>query len=173
MVDEITTLCGVEACVLIYGPYDPQLEIWPSPHGVEKVLSKFKEMPEFLQSKKMLNQETFLKQRVLKVKEQLIKQMRDNREKEMTMYMFECLYAGNIVSNNTFKADLNNLSCMIDMNLKHIDRRLDNNINSQVGFEMPQLPPQASASQNGHEDEEILFRNEVNLENEFWSNLLP
>ncbi|CAK8566081.1 unnamed protein product [Lathyrus sativus] len=193
-IDELSTLCGIEACAIIYSPYDPQPEIWPSPCGVQNVLSKFKSMPEFKKSRKMVNQETFLEQRILKGKEQLNKQMTDNKEKEMTMYMFECLNARKIVSNNMSKVDFYNLSCMIDMNLNNIGRRLDNNINSQVQSDMALLPPQASVSQNeeiemnnvdimqgqffkdttvhGYGDEVVLFDNDDNLENEFWSNLL-
>ncbi|XP_058782041.1 agamous-like MADS-box protein AGL80 [Vicia villosa] len=183
-VDELSILCGIEACAIIYSPYDSQPEIWPSPSGVQNVLSKFRTMSEFGQRNNMVNQETFLKQRVLKGKEQLNKQRRDNKEKEMSMHMFECLNAGKIVSSNMSKFDLNNLSWMIDMNLKDIGRRLDNNTNSQDEFEAALLPPQASASHtediemnnvdimvNGHGDEPILFDNDVNLENEFWSNL--
>ncbi|XP_058762974.1 agamous-like MADS-box protein AGL80 [Vicia villosa] len=194
MVDELTTLCGVEACAIIYSSYDPQPEIWPSPLGVQNVLSKFRTMSEFGQRNKMVNQETFLKQRVMKGKDQLNKQRRDNKEKEITMYMFECLNAARIMSSNMSKVDLNNLSWMIDKNLKDIGRRLDNNTNSQAQLGMAMLPPEASASQNeevennnvdimrgqffkdttvnGHGDEAVLFDSEANLESEFWSNLL-
>ncbi|KEH29199.1 MADS-box transcription factor family protein [Medicago truncatula] len=37
---ELSTLCGVEACAIVYGPYEPQPKIWPSPQGVQTVLSK-------------------------------------------------------------------------------------------------------------------------------------
>jgi len=37
-VDELSTLCGIEACAIVYGPYEPQLEIWPSPKGVQSAL---------------------------------------------------------------------------------------------------------------------------------------
>jgi len=70
---ELSTLCGIEACAIVYGPYEPQLEIWPSPEGVQFVLSKFMTMNEFQKCKKMMNQETFMTQRVLKVEEKLKK----------------------------------------------------------------------------------------------------
>lgn len=158
-VDELTTLCGIDACAIIYGPYDPQPEIWPSPLGVQQVLSKFTTMPEMEQSKKMVNQESFTKQRISKAKEQVKKQRKDNREKEITMLMFQCLNVGKIVQNDMSVSDLNDLAWMIDQNLKEIGRRMepgDNNINihqnqsgiqlttaqSQVQLHMaPQLPP--------------------------------
>lgn len=124
-VDELTTLCGIDACAIIYGPYDAEPEIWPSPSGVEKVLSKFLTVPELEQSKKMVNQESFLKQRILKAEKQFIKQWRDNREKETTMFMFQCLIAGNIVQNDISPSGLNDLAWMIDKNLKEIGRRME------------------------------------------------
>ncbi|WJX92800.1 hypothetical protein P8452_74392 [Trifolium repens] len=147
-VDELSTLCGIDACAIIYGPYGPQPEIWPSPLGVQRVLSKFRTIPEFDKSKKMLNQETFMKQRILKAEEQVKKQMKDNREKEMTLLMFQCLNLGDIVHNNMSMTDLNHLDWLIDQNLKDIDKRLDvednncNNSQSQIMTTQNQVPVQ-------------------------------
>ncbi|XP_061356949.1 agamous-like MADS-box protein AGL80 [Gastrolobium bilobum] len=124
-VDELTTLCGIEACAIVYSPYDSQPEVWPSPWGVQKALAKFRTMPELEQSKKMVNQETFLKQRILKAKEQVKKQNKDNREKEMTLLMLQCLSAGKLLHDNLTMVDLNDLAWLIDQNLKDVDRRLE------------------------------------------------
>lgn len=56
-------------------------------------------MPELEQSKKMVNQESFLRQRIQKAKEQLTKQRKDNREKEMTHLMFQYISAGKLMDN--------------------------------------------------------------------------
>ena len=72
-VSELSTLCGIEACAIVYSPYDAQPEVWPSPIMVQRVLSQFKNMPEMEQSKKMVNQEHFLRQRIGKANEQLKK----------------------------------------------------------------------------------------------------
>ncbi|OIW07102.1 hypothetical protein TanjilG_02736 [Lupinus angustifolius] len=124
-VDELTTLCGIEACAIIYSPFEPQPEVWPSPWGVQKVLSKLRTMPELEQSKKMVNQETFLKQRILKAKEQVMKLQKENREKEITQLMFKCLGSDKVQFNNLSATDLNDLAWMIDQNLKHIKRMME------------------------------------------------
>ncbi|KAE8732673.1 Agamous-like MADS-box protein AGL90 [Hibiscus syriacus] len=67
-VSELSTLCGIDACAIMYSPYESQPEVWPSPMGVQRVLSKFRKIPEMEQSKKMVNQETFLGQRITKAK---------------------------------------------------------------------------------------------------------
>ncbi|XP_058753648.1 agamous-like MADS-box protein AGL80 [Vicia villosa] len=124
-IDELATLCGVEACAIIYGPYEPQPEIWPSASGVQNVLSKFMTKSEFEQRKKMVNQESFLKERISKAEKQFEKQWKDNREKERTMFLFECLSAGNVVQKDMSVAGLNHLAWMIDQNLKEISRRIE------------------------------------------------
>ncbi|XP_058783789.1 agamous-like MADS-box protein AGL80 [Vicia villosa] len=165
-VDELCILCGIEACAIICCPYDP--EIWPTPLGVQKVLSKFRTVPEFEKSQKTMNLEIFLKQRVSNAKEKLKKQMRENKEKEMMMVMFQCLNAGNVVDNNMSGVDLNSLASFIDHNLNDIGRRLEtDNINN---WEI-----QMNNFDNIERESNVDFKhdNDENLENEFWSNLQP
>ena len=59
------------------------------------------------QSKKMVNQESFLRQRIGKAKEQLKKQRKENYEKEVTQVMFQCLTGKPL--NNLNMMDLNDL----------------------------------------------------------------
>lgn len=99
-------------------------KVWPSPLGVQRVLSKFKTMPEMEQSKKMVNQESFLRQRITKASEQLRKQRKENREKEVTQAMFQCL-TGKINLANLNMIDLNDLGWMIDRNLKDVEKRVE------------------------------------------------
>jgi hypothetical protein len=138
-VAELSTLCGIEACAIVYGPYEPQPEIWPSPEGVQSVLSKFMTMHEFQKCKKMMNQETFLTQRVLKAEEKLKKQRKENREQEMTILMSHCLNEGRVVHDNMSTVDLSYLTWLIDHNLKDIGRRL--------AATVPPPPPTASRSE--------------------------
>ncbi|KAL5076916.1 hypothetical protein RYX36_015900 [Vicia faba] len=123
-VSELSTLCGIDACAIIYSPYDLQPEVWPSSIGVQRVLSKFQRMPEMEQSKKMVNQESFLKQRIQKAKDQLIKQRKDNREKEMTQLMFQYLSSDKTMQNISM-LDLNEMAWLIDQYLKDINRRVE------------------------------------------------
>ncbi|XP_021283082.1 agamous-like MADS-box protein AGL80 [Herrania umbratica] len=122
-VNELSTLCGIEACAIIYSPYDAQPEVWPSPAGAQRVLSEFKKMPEMEQSKKMVSQESFLRQRITKANEQLKRQCRDNREKEITQVMFQCLVGKGLQNLNMM--DLNDLGWLLEQNLKDIDKRID------------------------------------------------
>ncbi|XP_002512584.2 agamous-like MADS-box protein AGL80 [Ricinus communis] len=141
-VDELSTLCGIEACVIIYSPYDAQPKVWPSPTGVQHVLSQFKNMPEMEQSNKMVNQESFLKQRLGKANDQLKKQRKENREKEVTRVMFQSLIGKTLTNLNMI--NLNDLSWIIDQHLKDIRKKAETNnkeITSQMIAVAPPLPP--------------------------------
>ncbi|OMO93218.1 Transcription factor, MADS-box [Corchorus capsularis] len=122
---ELSTLCDIKACAIIYSPYDSQPEAWPSPAGVQHVLSKFRGLSEMEQTKKMMNQESFLRQRINKANEQLKKQCKENREKEMTQVMYQNLSGEFGLQNLMNMADLNDLGYMIDMNLKDINKRVE------------------------------------------------
>ncbi|XP_057951049.1 agamous-like MADS-box protein AGL80 [Malania oleifera] len=123
-VSELSTLCGIDACAIIYSPYDSQPEVWPSPAGAHRVLSKFRKMPEMEQSKKMVNQESFLRQRISKARDQLKKQLKENREKEVANLMYRAL-AGKASLHALSLPDLHDLGWLVDHYLKDIHRRMD------------------------------------------------
>lgn len=123
-VNELSTLCGINACAIIYSPYDTNPEVWPSNAGVQRIISDFRKLPEMDQNKKMVDQETFLRQRIAKASENLKKQRKDNREMEMTEVMFQCL-VGNMGMFNLNIMDLNDLGYMIDQYLKDVNRRIE------------------------------------------------
>lgn len=63
-VHELSTLCGVDACVMIYSPNNPEPDVWPSRSEAERVINKFKNMPNFEKTKKMEDQVKFSQQEV-------------------------------------------------------------------------------------------------------------
>ncbi|CAL0334748.1 unnamed protein product [Lupinus luteus] len=125
-INELTTLCGIEACAIISTPDDLQPEVWPSHSGVQRVLYKFSRIPEMEKSKKMFNQENFLSQSIIKAREQLRKLRNENRKKEMSLLMFKCLSSENS-ANNLNMTNLSDLSWMIDLTLKEIEQNITRN----------------------------------------------
>ncbi|KAL5575270.1 hypothetical protein UlMin_016969 [Ulmus minor] len=117
-VSELSTLCGIDACAIIYSPYDTKPEIFPSTLGVQRVLTKFKNMSEMEQNKKMLNQDSFLRQRIMKANDHLKKQMKDNWEMKMIRVMSRVLTEKNL--NGLSIMDLNDLRWLVDQKLKEI-----------------------------------------------------
>ncbi|PRQ57375.1 putative transcription factor MADS-type1 family [Rosa chinensis] len=58
---ELNTLCGIDACAIVYSSFDSQPEVWPSTSSVEKVLKQFKNMLMTEKSRKMLSQESYMR----------------------------------------------------------------------------------------------------------------
>nr|GEV76012.1 hypothetical protein [Tanacetum cinerariifolium] len=75
-------------------------------------------------SKKMVNWESFIRQRITKANEQLKKQIKENPEKEMTEVMYQCLAERGSIANLTLP-DLNRLGGLVDQTLKDIYRRIE------------------------------------------------
>ncbi|CAN6282358.1 unnamed protein product [Urochloa humidicola] len=88
---ELATLCDVDACVVVYGDGEAQPEVWPDVPKVAEVLARFRAMPELDQCKKMMDMEGFLGQRVEKLREQLGKLQRENREREATILLHHAI----------------------------------------------------------------------------------
>ena len=169
---ELSTLCGIEACAIVYGPYEPQPEIWPSSEGVQTVLSKFMTMHEFQKCKKMMDHESFLIHRVLKAEDKLKKKIKENREQEMTILMTRCLNEGKVLADNMSTDDLSYLSLLIDHNLKDVGRRLeawDNNdqchsqIQNKVQLEMVATTPPPPLAASRSEEMAIMGHGHVGI----------
>ncbi|CAN6579896.1 hypothetical protein ACFX13_038113 [Malus domestica] len=119
---EITALCDVEACAVVYGQNDTQPEVWPSPSGVQGTYAKFRAMPSMEQTKNQLNMVTFLRQRIEKAKEQLRKQKKENREKEMSILMNQCLTGRSLQDLNM--GDLKDLGWVVDHKVEEINKKV-------------------------------------------------
>ncbi|XP_010914793.1 agamous-like MADS-box protein AGL80 [Elaeis guineensis] len=122
-VQELSILCGVEACAIVYGPNDRVPEVWPSPPEAARIVGRFKSMPEMEQTRKMVNQEGFLRQRAVKLLEQLRKQERENREMEMKLLIREGLKGRSF--DNLGIEDVTCLSWMLERKIKEIYDKMD------------------------------------------------
>ncbi|CAL5378320.1 unnamed protein product [Camellia sinensis] len=149
-VSELSTLCGIDACAIIYSPYESQPEVWPNTLGVQRVLAQFKRMPEIEQSKKMVNQEIFIRQRIVKENEHLKKQHKDNREKEMTEVMYQCLTGRGL--QNLVIADLHDLGWLIDQKLEEIDKKIES-IKKKPSSDLSMVPMTARSTNEMRQDQ--------------------
>ncbi|KAJ0984152.1 hypothetical protein J5N97_002508 [Dioscorea zingiberensis] len=122
-VKELSILCDVKACAIVYGPDEKRPEVWPSEPETMRVLSRFKSMPEMEKSKKMMNQEGFLRQRMAKLQEQLHKLEKENREAETKLMMFHGL-AGRSLHDLRIE-DVTCLAWILEIKAKAVQDRLD------------------------------------------------
>ncbi|KAI8545714.1 hypothetical protein RHMOL_Rhmol07G0060100 [Rhododendron molle] len=122
--EEITTLCGVEACAILYSPYSPEPNVWPCPLDAQRVISRFRNMAPPEQNRKMVDQQSFARQRLEKTTEKATKLRTENQHNEMTQVMYQCL-SGRLGFECLSIGDLYYLSGLVSQNLRVIDRRLE------------------------------------------------
>ncbi|KAK8484832.1 hypothetical protein V6N13_139686 [Hibiscus sabdariffa] len=116
---ELTTLCGVGACVVLHpSGSNSQPETWPSTVAARSLSSEYKTLP----VTRMVNQENFLKQQITKVIERLEQQRKENRKMKLIQIMYQNL--GREGPLNVKKEDLVELGELIDEKLKDIDKRI-------------------------------------------------
>ncbi|XP_026398601.1 agamous-like MADS-box protein AGL86 [Papaver somniferum] len=93
IVRELSTLCGVSACAIVNGPYDPQPEVWPDEQSeAHRVLMWFKSVPEIelRNDRKQFNPESFAKYQIGKISEQCKRYQQENHYLEINrMYNSE------------------------------------------------------------------------------------
>lgn len=65
--------------------------VFPNNEATINTFTKFKELPELVQSKHMATQEKITKQRIEKMEEQLRKVRKENKIMELTNQMYELL----------------------------------------------------------------------------------
>ncbi|KAJ9693849.1 hypothetical protein PVL29_009691 [Vitis rotundifolia] len=85
---ELFTLCGLEVAMVIFCPGD-EPTFWPSKPVVEQLFRRYEEIPVMEQSKKMLNQENFLRERIAKIREQTRKCLKRSLEMEMNDLVYQ------------------------------------------------------------------------------------
>ncbi|KAL5076353.1 hypothetical protein RYX36_015337, partial [Vicia faba] len=124
-IEELSILCGVDACAIIYGENSPQAEVWPSRVGVRSVLYRFMRLPELERSRKMIDLEGFLSESIMKAQDQLRKQIEENQKKEMTYLISKFMHTGEYSMENMSLTKVTNLKAFIDNSLKEVEQRLN------------------------------------------------
>ncbi|XP_054812658.1 agamous-like MADS-box protein AGL80 [Prosopis cineraria] len=121
-VSELTTLCGIEACAVVFSSYEPKPQVWPDSKGAQQVIARFQDTLA-LDERKNLNQESFTRQTIAKVSVQLKKQCKENREKVMELALFQCV-EGESLDDKTI-VDLDDIDCLIQKNINNIRNKMD------------------------------------------------
>ncbi|KAG6531813.1 agamous-like MADS-box protein AGL80 [Zingiber officinale] len=144
-VRELSILCGVEACMVVYDPQEPHHPAaWPSNGEAMRMLTRFKSLSDIERSRKMTNQETYLKSRVNKLAEQFRRLQRQNRETQMTALLFEGLRGRPLYDLSI--EDASALALMVDNKLQEVREKRQELIKSHgrhnpiIGAAQP-LPP--------------------------------
>ncbi|KAJ4885609.1 Agamous-like MADS-box protein AGL80 [Raphanus sativus] len=93
---KIFTLCGINAGAIIYSPYDPTPEVWPSVEGMNQLITTFRNLPEIDRQNNVVNQQEFFQQRITKADKLMFMKKKDNREVNLTEDMYRFLQIGQL-----------------------------------------------------------------------------
>ncbi|KAJ3681274.1 hypothetical protein LUZ60_015763 [Juncus effusus] len=93
-ISELTVLCGVEGCAVIYNPEDQEPEVFPNVADARRILTSFQSLPEGERTRKMMSQQTFMQDRITKMKEQIDKAEKQNKDMELCALIYEGLAGG-------------------------------------------------------------------------------
>ncbi|KAI5659274.1 hypothetical protein M9H77_28067 [Catharanthus roseus] len=85
-----------------------------------------------MRERKMLNQEVYLRERVIKLKEQLNKQLLENHEMDLVELMFKCLLIDKRELDKLSPTDLNDLEEKIEKKIVGINSRLNGDAKKKV-----------------------------------------
>ncbi|XP_010513662.2 PREDICTED: MADS-box transcription factor PHERES 2-like [Camelina sativa] len=135
---QLSTLCDIKTCAVIYSPYNLDPEAWPSREGAEKVISDFMEVSTGDRNKRMFDQERFLHERIAKEEAKLQKMHTDNQNFEIQNIMFGCL-KGEIDVHKLGEKDRQDLSSFIDTYINKLTCRRQNLMEN--GESSSRLPP--------------------------------
>ncbi|KAJ7950673.1 agamous-like MADS-box protein AGL80 [Quillaja saponaria] len=174
-VKELSTLCGIQACAILYSTYQREPEVSPSPFDVQRTIFAFKKKSKIDQTKNMVNQESYLRQRITKAMEQVKKQKRENCNKEIEEVMYQCL-VGDQGLQKLSLAELNQLGWIVDKNIKEIGDKMNlsttttpkssltiSNDDSQAKLLGWSITPKEQAY-----DDHEMAKNNMEMENQQW-----
>ncbi|XP_068329597.1 agamous-like MADS-box protein AGL80 [Pyrus communis] len=122
-VKELSILCGIDVSAIVYSQYDTKPDVGSCRDVARRIVTRFKQMPERDKSRNMLNQESFLRQQILKAEEQLKKQIKENQEKEIMVQSMRGSLPGDWLQNLS-GTDLNGLLLSIEKNIEAIEEEM-------------------------------------------------
>ncbi|KFK41101.1 hypothetical protein AALP_AA2G085800 [Arabis alpina] len=122
--EQVTTLCGVKACVVINNKYDSQPEAWPSKEGVEEVVSKFMELPVVERTKRLMDQKAYVLETIKKEQKIVMKLHAENRDFQIRKFMFDG-FKGNSKEYDYDESSLQDLRAYTSRYLHAINRRIE------------------------------------------------
>ncbi|KQK04007.1 hypothetical protein BRADI_2g11163v3 [Brachypodium distachyon] len=123
---ELSTLCNIKACVIVYGEGEAQPEVWSFVDEVVPILHRYKAMPEIGQCKKTVTQEDFLRQRIDKLKRQVHKAVQENRELDTACLVHKAMLGHLPRLEGLTVEEAANVGWMVQMKIKSLGDRIAN-----------------------------------------------
>ncbi|KAI5659372.1 hypothetical protein M9H77_28165 [Catharanthus roseus] len=115
-VSELTTLCGINDCSIVYSKFDFEPNVWPSTLAAQQVISQFRHMRE----------------RIMKLKERLNRPLLENCEKDPVELMFKYLLTDKRELDKLSPTDLDDPEKKIEKKMMGINSRVNGDAKKEV-----------------------------------------
>ncbi|KAH0460774.1 hypothetical protein IEQ34_008349 [Dendrobium chrysotoxum] len=122
-VNELSILCDISACTVVYSLQTEQPDVFPSVEEVKKILTDLTNMSEIDKNKKMVNQRSFLEQRLVKLIQQLRRLEHENKELSTAVLSSTVFGAGRSVDSLS-KEEVDDMLDLVDRKLKALEVRM-------------------------------------------------
>ncbi|XP_008350296.1 MADS-box transcription factor PHERES 2-like [Malus sylvestris] len=120
---EITTLCDVGGFTIVYDPATGEPSTWPEPPLLQQLIARYQSIPFPARLAKMTDQETYLKEKVTKLKDRINRIQRENFDVEVNDIMHQITQNGKPF--HTFEdRELTNLLLFTEEKMKEIQKRI-------------------------------------------------
>ncbi|XP_019096769.1 PREDICTED: floral homeotic protein PMADS 1-like [Camelina sativa] len=114
-IEEVTILCDVKACIIMFSPEEDYPMVWPSLKQVRDLLDDFFALPEIEKKKKETSLQSYLKEKTKKVHEQLMKTHKKNQNYAIDQMMLQ-LHRGRSIAD----LDLNEIYALISFSKDNV-----------------------------------------------------
>lgn len=122
--NELKTLCDVEACGIVINEDGSQSDVWPSMPVTSQVVRRFLNLPSSSQTNNMVGQSGFLRQNLSRISKNLDKETRKVQSLEKELLLAECLAKEHVdVSNSN---ELQEMLHLLEKKIQLIDRKISN-----------------------------------------------
>lgn len=122
--NELKTLCNIEACAIVYHGDETPPETWPSLDEASRVVQKFKTLPFSLQTTNMVNQEGFLMQNLARLEKNLGNENKKIESLEKELLLARCL--NNAELDVTNSDDLREMLCLLERKIQMVTHKISN-----------------------------------------------
>ncbi|XBI43175.1 hypothetical protein VPH35_107984 [Triticum aestivum] len=142
---EVAAMPDAKACVIVYGKGMAVPEVFPSHDEAVAIMSQFKSMQEGARLKKTMDQESILRERIVKLQEQVQKATREKQDQDNKILLYKALKSGHLP--DTIE-ELTSLGSKVDSILKSLSE-CTTKMSGQPPVDQAQVPYAPPQQQEG------------------------
>ncbi|XP_061362485.1 agamous-like MADS-box protein AGL80 [Gastrolobium bilobum] len=153
---EITTLCGIDACIIIYGPGDDVPMMWPSAEVTKQLLIRYRGLPEMDRFRNVVTQWSYMQEKTRKMEAELKRINERNNEREMLIFIHEIYKEGKPLSAFHVR-DLERLLAYVQGKMKNAQKRIGHVVQPSLpaSSSLPLVPVSCSSLPNMVVEEQV------------------